>query len=149
MNNERKNIEQEFIKQRGEAPFVVPAGYFDSLEDRIMNSLPTTQQKKGRVVSFVRILKPALTIAASIVLVYLIASVPFTRKIKKDNLSAQAMNVIQDDSTFNFSLIDESTLVKALFSEEQSGFEKITQEEMLAYLSSGMNEVQIVSQLQN
>jgi len=56
---------------------------------------------------------------------------------------------VKDDSTFNFSSIDESTLVNAIFSNEKSTVADINPDEMLAYLSSGLNEVEIYSEIQN
>ena len=60
-----------------------------------------------------------------------------------------AISTVKDDSTLNFSLIDESTLVNAIFSDDNSNSTDINSEDMLAYLSSGLNEVQIFSEIQN
>lgn len=148
MYNEEENIEPEFLKQRGPNPFRVPEGYFDSLESRIMEGIQVTNGKKRRPVNVVRILKPVLGIAASIVFVYLLTNIPFTKSTTGTKSSAISLSA-KDDSTFNFSLIDESTLANAIFSEEENKVDNINPEEMLAYLSSGLNEVQIYSEIQN
>jgi len=148
MYNEEEHIESEFLKRDGANPFRVPNGYFDSFEDRIMKRIEVEGGKKGRSVNLVRILKPVLVAAASIALVYLVADVQFTKNDVPKELSSNAMNVVRDDSTLNFSLIDESTLVNTILSDDKSSSEEVNSDDMLAYLSSGLNEVQIYSEIQ-
>lgn len=148
MYNEEEHIESEFMKQHGSNPFRVPDGYFDSFDDRLMKQIQVGSVKKGRTVNFVRALKPVLAVAASIVLVYLVANVQFTKNDISKGLSSSTMNVVRDDSTLNFSLIDESTLVNTILADDKKEADQINSEEMLAYLSSGLNEVQIYSEIQ-
>ncbi|HNX54089.1 MAG TPA: hypothetical protein PLG33_02355 [Prolixibacteraceae bacterium] len=149
MYNEKEHIESEFMRERGASPFRVPEGYFDSFDDRIMKRLEVDGGKKRRSVNLVRILKPIVTVAASIVLVYIVANTKFTRQDVSKELAASVTNATKDDSTFNFSLIDESTLVNTIFSEDKSNPSEVNSEDMLAYLSSGLNEVQICTAIQN
>jgi hypothetical protein len=46
-------------------------------------------------------------------------------------------------------LIDESTLVNAIFSDDESTVADINPDDMVAYLSSRYNEVEIYSAIQN
>lgn len=148
MYNEEEHIESEFLKRDGANPFRVPNGYFDSFEDRIIKRIEVEGGKKGRSVNLVRILKPVLAAAASIALVYLVADVQFTKNDVPKELSSNAMNEVRDDSTLNFSLIDESTLVNTILSDDKSSSDEVNSDDMLAYLSSGLNEVQIYSEIQ-
>lgn len=148
MYNEEEHIESEFMKQHGASPFKVPEGYFDSFEDRLMKQIQVESGKKGRTLNFVRILKPMVAAAACIALVYLVANTQFAKHDLPKKLSANSMNMAKDDSTFNFSLIDESTLVNTIFSDDKKEADQINSEDMLAYLSSGLNEVQIYSEIQ-
>ena len=149
MYNEEEHIESEFMKQHGANPFRVPDGYFDSLDDRIMKKIQAGGEKKSRSVNFVRILKPVLAVAASILLVYLVVNTQFTKRNVPREFSSSATNTAKDDSTAIFSLIDESTLVNAIFSDDKSKSDQLNSDDMLAYLSSGLNEVQICSEFQN
>jgi hypothetical protein len=54
-----------------------------------------------------------------------------------------------DAYTFNISLIDENSLVDAITSNETSNSSKINSDELLAYLSTRLNDVQIYSEFQN
>jgi hypothetical protein len=149
MYNEEEHIEPEFLRERGASPFRVPEGYFDSFDDRIMKKIDIDGGKKGRFVSLVRVLKPILAVAASILLVYIVVNTQFSRQDVSKELAASTTNTMKDDSTFNFSLIDESTLVNTIFSDEKSKSSEVNSEDMLAYLSSGLNEVQICTAIQN
>jgi len=149
MYKEEENIEPEFMKRPGTNPFRTPEGYFDSFEDRIMKEIQLPEKKKPVSVGILRILKPVLGIAAILTLVFLLVNNPFTRNTTNTEMSSALTPPVKDDSTFNFSLIDENTLVNAIFSDEESTVADINPDEMLAYLSSGLNEVEIYSEIQN
>lgn len=149
MYNKEENIEPKFMKRPGTNPFRTPDGYFDSIEDRIMKEINLPEKKKTNSTKILRILKPVLGIAASITLVYLLANYPFTKNTINSGMSSAVASSMIDDSTFNFALIDESTLVNAIFSDETSAVADINPDEMLAYLSSGLNEIEIYSEIQN
>ena len=149
MYKEEENIEPEFMKRPGTNPFRTPEGYFDSFEDRIMKEIQLPEKKKSGSVGILRILKPVLGIAAILTLVFLLVNNTFTRNTTNTEMSSALTPPVKDDSTFNFSLIDENTLVNAIFSDEESTVADINPDEMLAYLSSGLNEVEIYSEIQN
>ena len=149
MYKEEENIEPEFMKRHGTNPFRTPEGYFDSLEDRILEQIRIPEKKKNASGKIYRILKPVLGIAASLMLVYLLANYTGFRNTINSEISATSTLSLKDDSTLNFSMIDESTLVNAIFSEDNSAVADINPDEMLAYLSSGLNEIEIYSEIQN
>lgn len=149
MHKEEENSKPEFMKRPGINPFRTPEGYFDSIEDRILKGILLQEKKKPTSVRILRILKPALAIAAILTLVFLLVNNPFTKNTTNTEVSSVLTPSVKDDSTFNFSLIDESTLVNAIFSDEKNTVADINPDEMLAYLSSGLNEVEIYSEIQN
>lgn len=149
MYKEEENIEPEFLKRPGTNPFRTPEGYFDSIEDRIMKKIQLPEKKRPVSAGILRILKPVIGIAAMLTLVFLLVNNPFTRNTTNTEMSSALTPSVKDDSTFNFSLIDESTLVNAIFSDEEGTVADINPDEMLAYLSSGLNEVEIYSEIQN
>jgi hypothetical protein len=149
MYNEEENMEPEFMKRAGTNPFRVPEGYFDSIEELVLGKIMIPEKKKNTSGKIIRILKPVLALAACITLVFLLINKPATKNDLKSEVSSAITPSIKDDSTFNFSLIDESTLVNAIFSDEKSDVADINPDEMLAYLSSGLNEVEIYSEIQN
>lgn len=149
MYNEEENSKPEFLKRPGTNPFRTPEGYFDSIEDRIMKEIRLPEKKKTNSTKILRILKPVLGIAASLALVYLLANYPYTKNTINSEMSSAVASSMIDDSTFNFALIDESTLVNAIFSDDNNTAADINPDEMLAYLSSGLNEIEIYSEIQN
>lgn len=132
----------------GTNPFRLPDGYFDSIEDRIMKEIQL-QEKNPTSGKIRRMLKPVLALAACITLAFLLINKPATKHNINSEVSSATVTSMKDDSTFNFSLIDECTLVNAIFSDENSNVADINSDEMLAYLSSGLNEVEIYSEIQN
>jgi len=99
------------------------------------------------------LLKPVLGLAASITLVYILISNPINHFLLKGTINSQAdvtTAVSSDyDSTLSFSSIDDNTIINAISSDEISPVSQINPEDMLAYLSSRMNEVEIYSEIQN
>jgi hypothetical protein len=149
---EEENIEPEFMKRDKTNPFRTPDRYFDSLEDRIMGEIKPVIKTKTTSAKIIRLLKPVLGLAASITIAYLMLYSPINNFLQKDTIKSEVAESSSpsavDDSTLNFSMIDENTLVNAIFSDETSRVSEINSDDMLAYLSSGMNEVEIYSEIQ-
>jgi hypothetical protein len=149
MNKEEENIDFDFLKRDKTNPFRVPEGYFDSLDDRIMQNLnkaPASKESKHRKV--IHIFVPALAVAASIVIVFLLTNFPFQKSGKVNELLLSTIYAEKEDSSLTFSLIDDNTLVNAIYTDEKSNATDLNSDEVLAYLSTGLNEVQICSGLQ-
>jgi hypothetical protein len=149
MYNQEENIEPEFMKRRGTNPFRTPYGYFDSLEDRIMGKITVTEKKPKTSGQIIRFIKPILGVAASIALVYVLVNNPATQRGITTNTSSAFTFSMNDDSAITFSMVDENTLVDAIFTEEKSPVSEINSDDILAYLSSGLNEVEIYTEIQN
>lgn len=144
---EKENIEPEFMKRPRTNPFRTPDRYFDSIEDRIMGGIEHAAKKKTASSKVFQILKPVLGLAASFALVYVLVYYPINTFLIKDT----AKTAITDSSAFDWLdayTIDESTLVNTIFSDETSQASETNPDEMLAYLSSGLNDIEIYSEIQ-
>jgi hypothetical protein len=152
---EEENIESEFLKRQKKNPFRTPDHYFDSIEDRVMGAIEheaknKTTSKSGKIF---QLLKPVLGLAASFAIVYLLAYYP----IKYFSPSSLVKSEITDSNSFdnmdayalNFSLIDENSLYNTIFGDETSTLSEIKPDELLAYLSTDMNDLEIYSEIQN
>jgi len=142
------------MKQSKTNPFRTPDRYFDSLEDRIMGRIEhDIKRKKSTSSRVIQFLKPALGLAASFTLVYLLVYYPMNSFLSKTTAKAEitdtAATEIFEDNPLSFLSIDENTLINAIFSDETSNVSEINQDDMLAYLSSGMNDVEIYSEITN
>jgi hypothetical protein len=144
-----ENKKPEFRKRHEINPFRTPEGYFDSLEDRIMNRIQLQGKKKTVTSKIIRILKPVIGIAACLTVVYFLTNYPHIKNNSNSNVVSTYTLTQKDDSLLNFSLIDESTLVNAIFSDDENTVADINPDDMLAYLSSRLNEVEIYSEIQN
>ena len=147
------NIEHEFLKRPKTNPFRVPDAYFDSIEDRIMDQVKQTRQVKTTSARIIQFLKPALGLVASFTLVYMLAYYPIHNlKVKNGSKAETAANSsidLPDNSSFSLSLIDDNTLANAIFSDEPNSLSEANPDEVLAYLSSDLNDVDIYSEIQN
>ncbi len=149
MYNQEENIEPEFMKRNGANPFRAPEGYFDSLEDKIMGKITVAEKKPKTSGRIIRFLKPIVGVAASIALVYVLVNKPATQRGINTDISSAFSFSMKDDSAITFSMVDENTLVNAIFTEEESPVADINPDDMLSYLSSGLNEVEIYAEIQN
>lgn len=152
---EEDNRQSEFLNRPKKNPFKTPENYFDSIEDRIMQTIDNEEKAKkhsgtGKVY---RLLKPVLGIAASLALVFLLVYYP-AKYFSSDQLAKTPTTDTTNSEGNDFysiviSSIDENALVLTLASEEESGQEEINPDEVIAYLSSDMNDVEIYSEIQN
>ena len=147
--HKEENKKPEFMKRPETNPFRTPEGYFDTLEDRIMKKIQLPEKRKTTSAKIIRILKPVVGIAASLTLVYFLIGYPHFRNNSNSKVASTNTLTQKEDSILNFSLIDESTLVNAIFSDDESTVADINPDDMVAYLSSRYNEVEIYSAIQN
>ncbi|MBA4409941.1 MAG: hypothetical protein Q8S54_01840 [Bacteroidota bacterium] len=149
---EEENIEPDFMKRPPKNPFRTPDSYFESLEDRIMGNIKD-QTKKSSSTRIIRFLKPALGIAASITLVYMLAYYPINKFLLKDTVQTELTDTtgtdLLNDYSINIASIDDNSLINAIFTDETNIFAETNPDEFLAYLSTGLNDVEIYSEIQN
>lgn len=151
--HEEKNIEPEFLKRPKVNPFKTPDYYFESLEDRIMGNIEYQDKSKTRSSKVIQFLKPALGLAASFTLIYLLVYYPINTFLLKDSVKTEISANGSSDSLegylYGIATIDESSLVSAIFSDETTDLTESTPDEILAYLSLGNNDIKIYSEIQN
>lgn len=151
---EEDNIEHEFLKRPKTNPFRTPDQYFESMEDRVMETIHYQSKKKTSSSRIIQFLKPALGLAASFTLVYLLVYYPinilFPKNVAQTEVTDSTSTVLPEEFTFNLASIDDNTLLHAIFSDETNTTTAETNpDELLAYLSSGLNDVEIYAELQN
>jgi len=149
---EEDNIEPEFLKRQKKNPFRTPEGYFDSLEDRIMRGTEPLKKTKSTSTRIIQFIKPALGLAASFLLVGLLVYSPIKTLLLKNGTKSEVAQStasdLLDDYSLNLASIDDNALVNAIFSDELNTT-TLDPDEVLAYLSSDLNDVEIYSEIQN
>ena len=153
--HEEDNIEPEFLKRPKENPFRTPNHYFDSIEDRVMGSIQFEAKKKttSGTGKLFQLLKPVLGLAASFALIFVLAYYPIKYFSPKSMVKTQTTDTTAHDEmdaySLNFALIDESSLVDVLFGDETATPGEMNPEELLAYLSTEMTDLEIYAEIQN
>jgi hypothetical protein len=151
---EEENIEPDFLQRPKKNPFRTPDNYFDTIEDRVMQTIQQHSKKNidytGKIIRF---LKPALAVAASLGIVFMLVYYPVNylsqKEVAKVNLTDSITPDTMDAYSLSFSLVDESSLINTIINEDKATKEEINQDELLAYLSSDMNDIEIYSEIQN
>jgi len=150
---EEENIEPDFLKRPKTNPFRTPDYYFESLEDRIMGNIEDKAKKKSSSARLIQFLKPALGLAASFTLVYLLVYYPINTFLLKPTAETTITDTITSDLLTDYSInlasIDENSLINAIFSDETNNLAETNPDELLAYLSTGLNDVEIYTEIQN
>jgi len=149
---EEDHIEPDFAK-RPQNPFRTPDNYFESLEDRIMGNIKVPKTKKSSSTKIIRFLKPVLGIAASFTLIFMLGYYSINTFMLEDTATTELTNPdstdLLNDYSINLSSIDENSLIDAIFTDETNIFAETNPDEFLAYLSTGLNDVEIYSEIQN
>lgn len=152
---EEDNIESEFLKRPKKNPFRTPDNYFDSMEDRVMRTIEHEEKTKsssgaGKVY---RLLKPVLGLAASFALVFVLVYYPIKYFSSDKLVQTQSTDTVTPETNDFYSIVisavDENSLVDALSKEDTILQEEINADELIAYLSSDMNDIELYSEIQN
>lgn len=153
---ELKKIAPELSKLKKEQPFVVPDKYFDDFSARLHHRLEAEKQglpqKQNRVIRF---LKPALGLAASFALIFMLVYWPVktflpnylaktNTYIDVDNEEDHFLSFLEklDENSF-FALIHENSI------NEETAEGDFNDEELLSYLSSNVTDYEIYIQTEN
>lgn len=151
MDTEEK-IEHEFLK-RPKNPFQTPEGYFDTLEDRIMLGIKLSEKPTPKSSRIIHFLKPALGLVASLSLVYLLVYYPGNHSLLKNGSKTVQTDTSNSDVPEAYSLsflsLDENTLLNTITSDETNGSSQLSSDAVLAYLSTGTNDLELYSEIQN
>lgn len=152
---QEENIEPEFLQHPKKNSFRTPDNYFDTVEDRVMQRIHQESDKKhisysGKVIRF---LKPALAVAASLGIVFMLVYYSVNHFSTKEVANVNGIDAITPDTmdaySLSFSLVDENSLITTIINEDQAVKEEINPDEVLAYLSSDMNDIEIYSEIKN
>jgi hypothetical protein len=152
---EEENIGPEFLKRAKTNPFRTPDHYFDSIEDRVMGQIEYEAKRKTSSGSrkIYQLLKPVLGLAASFALIVMLAYYPLKYFSPESIVESQTIDSsaaeTMDPYSFHIAMIDESAFLNTLFAEEESTSTKLDQDELLAYLSTEMTDLEIYAEIQN
>ncbi|MBO6248851.1 MAG: hypothetical protein J6N54_08590 [Bacteroidales bacterium] len=123
---------KDILEKVGKPSLEIPAGYFDSLKDRL-GSIPTSEAPRQGVLRQVR---PYLALAASFAAILLIGNAVLSGTVGLDN----PQNLDIDEPTYAdfISLARPDIVVNAI--ESQSEGDEISDEDIINYLiESGVN----------
>jgi hypothetical protein len=154
--NEIKNNGIKLSEYDKEQPFRVPAKYFDDFYPRLQAKLEAEEnvlpKQKYSVIKF---LKPALGLAASFALIFMLVYRPLHSYLPNylAKIKTGAESTIEEDNYFSIvERIDENSFF-ALITEslvngtaDEKGF---NEEELLSYLSSNISDYEIALQTEN
>ena len=151
-----KNIAPELSKIKKELPFGVPENYFGDFSARLHHRLETEEQllpqKQNRIIRF---LKPALGLAASFTLIFMLVYWPV--KTFLPNYLAKTNTYIESPSEENSYLsfiekLDENSFFALLnepFASEETDNYDFNDDELLNFLSANVSDYEIYLQTEN
>ena len=151
----KQNHNEWDLAERGSRnPFKTPEGYFESLEDRIMERVDGEPVKSSgsRVI---QLLKPALGLVASITLVYMLVYYPLSRFLPdylartEQHIEQPAVNPVDEYLRNLVSFMNESALYDILGSDHQTAESAFETEELLDYLVLAVNDYDIYTEFKN
>lgn len=153
---ERKDIWDELENQPSNPPFKVPDGYFNTLEERIEAKIKEEAEPVSSKGKIIRMLKPALAMAASFALVFLLVYYPLSVFLpaylakNADTPLEQNQPESEEDILFSYLSISAYSAYDLLGSENgEESTKQVSDEEVLDYLTVSMNETEIYAELKN
>ena len=154
--NKLKKIAPELSKLKKEQPFGVPDKYFDDFSARLHHRLEAEKQTLPQPKNtFIRYLKPALGLAASFALIFMLVYWPvktfLPNYLAKTNTFIESTN--EEDAFLTFiEKLDENSFF-ALLQESKSNEKTVNgdfnDEELMSYLSSNVSDYEIYLQTEN
>lgn len=147
--DEFKNIAPKLSKIKKENPFGTPEKYFDDFSARLQMKLETEKKvvpiQQNRIIRF---LKPALGLAASFAIIFMLVNLP----LKKFMSQKVASNIVETELTETDYLsvvegIDESSFFTML-DDPTNGIE-FSDEDLLSYASVNISEYELFSEIIN
>lgn len=147
--DELKNIAPELSKLKKENPFGTPDRYFDDFSARLQmrieaEKLPVATRKTR----FIQIFKPALGLAASFALIFLLVYVPLKKFMPKQMNTVASANDSEDMGIMNvLEHLDESSFYSLL--SEKGKTNDFSNEDLSMYVSSNFNDYEIYENLDN
>jgi hypothetical protein len=152
--NKFKNSAPGNQKTNKEMPFMVPDNYFTDFPARLQSRLQTESEVLPHEKrSIIRYLKPALGLAASFALIFLLVYWP-VKTFLPDYMAREANVTIDQESetdTYMPSIerIDENTFFGLLFENLSETEEEFNDEELLNYLSANVSDYELYLHTEN
>ncbi|WP_372934557.1 hypothetical protein [Mariniphaga sediminis] len=152
---ELKKIAPKLSKLKKEQPFGVPEKYFDDFSARLQHRLETEKQVPPQnQSSIIRFLKPALGLAASFALVFMLVYWPLKSFLPNYLAKTNTIETINEEDTYLIFVekMDENSFFNLLQepgTEEETIEGNFNDEELLSYLSVNVSDYEIYMQTEN
>ena len=151
MKEKDENIENRLGNLKNGQPFRVPEGYFETFADRLMVRIKEEEQpNKSRSLFFY--LKPVLMMAASIVLVMLLVSVPIKKFFPsgKVYVAQQQSNIDSVDSASEIpatliSYFSEGQFLTAVADMKEIESDTLSADKLADYIAANYSEYDIIA----
>jgi hypothetical protein len=147
--DELKNIAPKLSKLKKELPFKAPENYFDNFSARLQMKLEAEkkvvpQQKSG----IIRFLKPAIGLAASFALIFMLVYWPLKTFMQTDVAELEETAEYSDSEFLNIiEDLDESSFFALI--EESNGTEDFSDDDLVAYVSENFTDYEIFENIEN
>ena len=147
--DELKNIAPELSKLKKETPFCTPDQYFDDFSARLQMQIQAEKRAVApRKTRFIQIFKPALGLAASFALIFLLVYVPLKTFMPVQTNTVAETTDPEDMSIMNvLEHLDESSFLSLLNESENTSV--FSDEDLSLYVSANFNDYEIFENLNN
>lgn len=148
--DELKKIAPELSKIKKENPFGTPDNYFDDFSARLQMRMEAEKQATvPRKIRFADILKPALGLAASFAIIFMLVYVPLKTFMPSERTEvAEVTDEYDESGILNYiENIDESSFVSLLNEDENE--EAFTDDDLTLYVSANFSDYEIYEKLEN
>jgi len=144
--DELKNIAPELSKLKKENPFGTPKNYFSDFSARLHTELEKEKAPSEQKPRLIQLLKPALGLAASFALIFLLVYVPL-KTFTPSEVTEVAENSEYSDSDFLnlVEKLDENSFFALL--NESDDKETFSDEDLMAYVSTNFTDYEIFEKI--
>ena len=145
-----KKIAPELSKLKKELPFEAPKNYFDDFSARLQMKIEAEKQvtTPGKI-RFLEILKPALGLAASFAIIFMLVYVPLKTFIPSQPTEiAEQADYYEEESLLDYiEHIDETAFVAILNEAEEE--DSFSDDDLALYVSANFSDYEIYAELDN
>ena len=147
--DELKNIAPELSKSTKENPFGTPEKYFEDFSARLQVKLEVEKKtipiQQHRIIRF---LKPALGLAASFAIIFMLVNLPLKRFMSQKVASSNIETELSEKDYLNVvEGIDENSFF-ALLTETDDGIE-FSDEDLISYVGANISEYELFTEINN
>ncbi|MBN2774344.1 MAG: hypothetical protein JXR31_08870 [Prolixibacteraceae bacterium] len=137
--DEFKNIAPRLSKIKKENPFKVPYNYFDDFSARLQEKIKHEDSVK-KPDPFIRFLKPAISIAASIAVIFMLVYWPLAKnnnRLLSDSVVNYSEYNLENEIIGLMEDLDDNSLFTLFESDVEE--DQISDDELIAYLSTNLS----------